>query len=291
MLTRFMTRTVFQGVLAFSLLLTVPACARAGQEPDAEAQNGPAVAMGSGRMVRGTVASVAPGKLTIKTESGDTWTAALSANTRVLKGRESVKASDAHVGDGVGAMGEVDQPSKTVHALFVSLVDAEQVKKMRDSLGRTWIVGKVTAIDELRLTILRSDKVSQVIAVDEDTSFKRGGRGMSMAMQGGDVSGPLGGGAGGFDGAGGGQGGRRGGDPGNAGSHAGESITLADVKVGDNIAGQGALKNGIFVPKELAVADPAQRRRRPGAPGAGMGSSSQISPTLPITPTNPEPKR
>ena len=275
-----MTCTVFQGLLMFSLLLPPPARAQAVQEPDSEAQNGPTVAMGAGRMVRGTVASVAPGKLTIKTESGDTWTAALTANTRVLRGRESVKASDAHVGDGIGAMGEVDQATKTVHALFVSLVDAEQVKKMRDSLGRTWIVGKVTAIDELRLTILRSDKVSQVIAVDEDTSFKRGGRGMSMAMQGGDVSGPLGGGPGG---SGGGQGGgRRGSDAGNPGSHAGESITLADVKVGDNIAGQGGLKNGIFVPKELAVADPSQRRHRQGAPDAGMDSAS---------PTTPEPKR
>ena len=32
-----------------------------------------------------------------------------------------------------------------------------------------------------------------------------------------------------------------------------ESITLLDVKVGDSVVGQGALKGGVFVPKELMV--------------------------------------
>lgn len=32
-----------------------------------------------------------------------------------------------------------------------------------------------------------------------------------------------------------------------------ESITMADIKVGDNIMGQGEVKNGIFVPKTLRV--------------------------------------
>ncbi len=30
-----------------------------------------------------------------------------------------------------------------------------------------------------------------------------------------------------------------------------ESVTLAEVKIGDFVRGQGALKNGVFVPKEL----------------------------------------
>ncbi len=50
-----------------------------------------------------------------------------------------------------------------------------------------------------------------------------------------------------------------------AGSGGGESITLADVKVGDSVVGRGALKNGVFVPTELGVMDAAamgQRRRR-----------------------------
>jgi hypothetical protein len=42
-----------------------------------------------------------------------------------------------------------------------------------------------------------------------------------------------------------------------------ESVTLAEVKVGDFVRGQGALKNGVFVPKELNA-----RRLRGGRQGA-----------------------
>ncbi len=40
-----------------------------------------------------------------------------------------------------------------------------------------------------------------------------------------------------------------------------DSVTLADIKVGDRVMGRGALKNGVFVPTELRV----------GGPGGGMG--------------------
>jgi len=246
-------------LLAMGLSWGVGANAQSGESGQ---DNAPAMAMGSGRMVRGTVTAVAGDKVTLKTESGDVFTVALSANTRVMKGRDQAKAADVHVGDGIGAMGEIDQPTKTVHALYVSVVDAEQIKKMRESLGKTWIAGKVTAIDDLKLTILRGDKVSQVITVDEDTSFKRGGRGMQAMMQG-DGAAPM---PPRGDRAGGGAG---------AGNGGGESITLADIKVGDNVAGQGSVKNGVFVPTQLSVADPTQQRRRRQA---GDGAASAAAP-------------
>jgi len=112
----------------------------------------------------------------------------------------------------------------------------------------------VTAIDmdKLQLTVLRPDGVSQVIGVDEGTSFKRGGRGMAAITSG---AGVIDGNAASGRGAG--------GAPGNG--HGGESITFADVKVGDGVVGQGAVKGGLFVPTELGVTDAAamaQRRRR-----------------------------
>jgi hypothetical protein len=246
-------------VAALGLGCGLGANAQAGGDPGQDGQ-GPAVAMGSGRMVRGTVTAVAGGKVTLKTENGDVFQVAFTANTRVMKGRDQAKVADVHVGDGIGAMGEIDPATKTVHALFVSVVDAEQVKKLRESLGKTWITGKVTAIDDLKLTILRGDKVTQVIVVDEDTSFKRGGRGMQTMLQGdGAVAMPPRG-----DRAGGGAG---------AGNAGGESITLADIKVGDNVAGQGSVKNGVFVPTQLSVADPTQQRRR-RQPGDGVPAAT-----------------
>ena len=215
------------------------------------------------RMVRGTVTSSAADGITLKTEGGDVYKVAISPNTRVMKDRQAVKLTDIKAGDGVGAMGVMDPPTKTLHALFVTVVDAEQIKKAEADLGKTYILGKVEAMDELKLTIKRPDGVSQTIAVDEGTSFRKGGRGgMGMMMT-------MGGGAG--EGAeqrpqrqGGGEGAN------------GESITLADVKVGDSVVGRGAVKGGVFVPTELRVMEPGQRGRRRGptesakapAPGA-----------------------
>ena len=214
-----------------------------------------------GQMVRGTVTAVAPDKLTMKTDAGDVYQVALSANTRLMKARQPAKVTDIKAGDGVGAMGTLDVPTKTVHALFVTVVDAEEVKKAREELGKVYITGKVTAIDELKLTVLRTDGVSQVISVDETTSFKKGGSNMQALMSGG----PVGVGAG-------------------AGA-AGESITLVDIKVGDTVAGRGGIKGGVFVPTELGVMDAAagggQRRRRPSSDGSSGAAGPGAAPAVP----------
>lgn len=278
-------------VLGASLLATVAGA----QVPDGQEINGPA-GMAGGRMVRGTVTVVAVDKLTVKTDAGDVYQVALSANTRLMKARQPVKVTDIKAGDGLGAMGVLDAPTKTVHALFVTVVDAEEVKKMREGMGKVYIAGKVTAMDDLKLTVLRTDGVSQVIEVDEGTSFKKGGRALGEMLNGGFAMGTGGGGGrqgGGQGRAGGGAGAGSGAGSGAAGAGAGaapngparagnggagESITLADVKVGDTVAGRGGLKNGVFVPTELGVVDAAamgQRRRRgagEGAAGSGMAA-------------------
>jgi hypothetical protein len=183
----------------------------------------------------------------------------VSANTRLTRERQPMKMAEITVGDGVGAMGVLDAPTKTIHAVFVGVVDAEQVRKAREGLGKIYITGKVTAVDmdALKVTVLRPDGVSQVIGVDEGTSFKRGGSGMAAMMNG---SGAV--------------------EAGSSPGAGAESITLADVKVGDRVMGKGALRNGVFVPTELGVVDAAamgQRRRRGGSGGeapVGPGASS-----------------
>ena len=265
-------------VIAFAAIPAKQVLAQTAQD---DAQQGAASFAGA-RMVRGTITAVAPDKLTVKTEEGDTYQVVLSANTRLTKDRQPVKTTDIQVGDGVGAMGELDQPTKTVHALFVGVVDAEQVKKARENMGKTYITGKVTAIDldGLKITVERPDNVSQVIGVDEQTSFKRGGRGVAMVASGAGMM-DMGGGLGRGTGAG-------AGGPGAASStnRGGESITFADLKVGDMIAGQGGLKNGVFVPTELRVINPGamgQRRRRPDGGTAGTSTSG----TTPAAAANP----
>jgi hypothetical protein len=252
-------------------VLALPATVLAQDEQDGPRQGG--VAFAGGQMVRGTVTATSADHLTVKTEAGEVYQVALSANTRLSKDRQPVKMADIKVGDAVGALGVLDAPTKTVHAVFVGVIDAEQMKKARENMGKTYITGKVTAIDmdALKLTVMRPDGVSQVIGVDEQTSFKRGGRGMAAIASGAGVI-EMGGGGGAGRGMGAGPGGTGAGAGNGSG---GESITFADMKVGDTVAGRGALKNGMFVPTELGVMDPAamgQRRRR-GADGTGSGTS------------------
>ncbi len=221
------------------------------------AQDEPPELPAGAQMVRGTVTSSTLDALTIKVESGELYKVTVTPNTRVMKARQPVKLTEIKAGDGVGAMGVMDASTKTLHAMFVTVVDAEQIKKAQADLGKTYILGEVTAMDDLKLTIKRPDGVSQTIAVDEGTSFRRGGRGMG--------------------------GGRAAGAGANAAqrppgqSEGGESITLADIKVGDSVIGRGALKAGVFVPTELRVMDRAARaRRREGASDAGTTPPSGV---------------
>jgi hypothetical protein len=143
----------------------------------------------------------------------------------------------------------MDAATKTLHAAMLFATDAAEVKKLRENLGKTYIAGKVTAIDmdNAKMTVMRPDGVSQTIGFDETTSFRRGrpGRG-GMGGGGGAAAGST-----------------------TAGVTAGESITLADVKVGDNVGGQGSVKSGVFVPTMLTVGTPGQGRRNgQGASGA-----------------------
>jgi hypothetical protein len=222
-----------------------------------------------GRLVQGTVTAVAGGQVTIKTDAGDTYVVMPGDNARVMKDREAIQISDIKPGDLVTAMGQVDSAKKTVQAMMIRDVDAATAAKAKENLGKTYITGRVTAIDadNLKITVERPDEVSQVIAVDEGTSFQRGMRGVAADIQ------AAGGMAGGFGGFGGGRGmGGRGQSGGQASAPAApESITLADIKVGDMVAATGSVKNGSFTVQKMGVMQPGPRG---GRPGAGDGGSA-----------------
>ena len=199
-------------------------------------EDGEDMRLPGGQMLRGTVTAVHGSALTLKDLSGTLYQITATDNTRVVRARQTAKFADIKVGDGLGAGGVLDAPSKTLHAAFVAVIDADEVRRAQAEFGKTYIAGKITAIDldALRLTILRIDNVKQVIAVDESTSFRRGGRdggfGSGTPAAGGDTT-------------------RKSDAP------AGESITLADIKVGDSVSGRGALKGGIFLPSELHISN------------------------------------
>jgi hypothetical protein len=234
------------GAAVFTILaggMLFPSLPARAQEPAEQGtQRGQFAGM---QRVSGEVTAISGATVTVKTSGGETLQIATTTNTRLMKGRGvTVKITDLKPGDGVMAMGNLDAPNKTLHAAFVMATDAAQLKAMKENLGKTYILGKVTAIDadNAKMTVQRLDGISQTIGFDETTSFKRGriGRGMGMGDAG----------------------------AGNDAAPAttGESITLADIKVGDNVSGTGSIKSGVFVPAQLTVAAPGQGRRREGSP-------------------------
>jgi hypothetical protein len=143
------------------------------QEGD-DGADGMGRAFGRGNGVRGTVTAAAPGSFTIRTDEGDTYQVLYSANSHLMKDRQPITAADIHVGDMLMAGGVVDAKAKTVGAVFLVDIDANQVRQAKAEFGKTWVMGKVTAIHELKITIERAnDKQTQTVAVDENTSFRK----------------------------------------------------------------------------------------------------------------------
>ena len=216
--------------------------------------------------VMGEVTAVSGATLTVKDAEGALTTIVTTDNTRVMRSAGQMgggpggerggmgnmapgKVAEVKVGDGAMAMGQMDAPNKTLHAAVLVTTDGAVLKAYKANLGKTYIAGKVTAIDldNAKLTVERPDGVAQVIAPDESTSFKRGRGG-----RGGGGMGMAGGGAAG------------------GAAPTGESITMADVKIGDNVVGEGAVKGGAFVPGNLVVSTP-RPHGTPVAPNNGAG--------------------
>ena len=259
---------------ALATMLVLPLSSLLAQQPGGDA----ARPMGRGQFagmqrVGGELTAINGSTLTVKAEdSGDSFQIVTTDNTRLMRGTggrgtrtdgggmspggggtppSPAKLADLKVGDGIMAAGQMDDAHKTLHAVMVFATDGAVLKQMRENLGKTYITGRVTAIDldNARLTIERPDHVSQTITLDENTSFRRGGGMMMRGMMGT-----------------GGRGMRREGADDSVPQPGGESITLADVKAGDMVMGQGALKNGAFVPGQLMVATP--RRAPEGQPAS-----------------------
>ena len=152
---------------------------------------------GMGRGVMGTVTEITPDHFTIKTEAGDLYTVHYSVNTRIMKGGgggggqrrgqgendmpanppQAIKASDIKVGDAIGAAGEIDANAKSVGAVVIFQIDPERAKQMREmqaNYGKTWLMGKVTAINDVKVTLQGGpDNAAHTFVADENTTFRK----------------------------------------------------------------------------------------------------------------------
>ncbi|MFP5208861.1 MAG: DUF5666 domain-containing protein [Acidobacteriota bacterium] len=145
--------------------------------------------MGAGRGVTGTVTAVATDHFTVKSYEGQTYTVNFSNNTRILKQvagsggmgmrgnpPEQIKAAEIKVGDDITAMGQLDSSAKSVGAMMIMQLDPQRAQRMRAMManyGKTWLMGKVTAIDGTKVTLMGSvDQAEHAFVADENTTFR-----------------------------------------------------------------------------------------------------------------------
>jgi len=151
--------------------------------------------MGAGRGVFGTVTEVAADHYAIKTETGDVYTVHFSANTRIMKAPQrrrgqgeaggegggnppqQIKATDIKAGDAIAARGEVDEAAKSVGAVAILQFDPEQAKRMQEmeaNFGKTWLMGKVTVVDGVKVTVQGGPgNAAHSFVADENTTFRK----------------------------------------------------------------------------------------------------------------------
>jgi len=191
--------TVSRSTLALALLLASTTLFLRAQSPQS-GQRGERGTGGFGGMmgrgVMGTVTEVASDHFTVKTESGETYTIHFSVNTRIMKGGggggfrrqqgdndapftppTSIKPTDIKVGDAIGSAGEVDAAAKSVGAVVIFQIDPDTARRMREmqaNYGKTWLMGRVTAINETQVTIQGGpDNATHTFSADENTTFRK----------------------------------------------------------------------------------------------------------------------
>lgn len=179
---------------------------------------------GGQRPLIGKITAVQDGALEITGPDGKVVTVKLTGQTEFRKDRQPAKASDFKVGDMVMVRGDENAD----HTVTARLIGARTGGVMgtgpgsgrgggmlMGTLGKDYVVGEVKAVDPPKLTVLRTDSVTQVLELNEETTLHK----------------------------------------------ARESITMADIEVGDYVVARGATQNNVFVPKGVMVMSAEQWKR------------------------------
>ncbi len=169
-----------------------------------------------GRGVLGTVTAVAGDHFSVKTETGAHTAVYFSANTRFLKQviarsagpavdcnaelemarlpgtLEPWKAAGIQSQDVIAASGEGDAAERQVGAVVIVLLDpgcAREAGKLLANYGKTWLAGRVTAVQGSRITLASAiDLGSRTLVVGAKTEVEQAGTGNKVdAVQVGDM--------------------------------------------------------------------------------------------------------
>lgn len=177
---------------------------------------------GPGRMpgdnVMGKVTAVGNGAVTVAPLNGGApVTVKVGDNTRIFKDRQPIKLSEIKVDDTVFVRGHLD--GSNMDAFMLGVVNPEMLQRFQQG-------GMPGGMQFNREDLGKKFIAGEVKAINETklTIARPDNQNQDIEV-----------------------------DENTSFRRGRESITLADIKVGDFVRGQGELKDGIFVPKELIV--------------------------------------
>jgi Domain of unknown function (DUF5666) len=232
---------------AVTMLAGISAGAQEPATPDASGGQPPQQGQGYGRgqngprPLMGKITSINAGTMVITKQDGSTVTVKVTDQTEFRKDREKASGADFKVGDTVMVRGD-ENADHTVTAKIIGTrgggpggPGGERGGQPLGTLGKDYIAGEIKGIDAPKVTVLRTDNVTQTLELNEQTSLRRGR----------------------------------------------ESITMADIKVGDHLMARGEVQNGSFVPTGVMVMNPEQWQRmqdRMAQGAAGKPAGTEAAP-------------
>jgi len=208
---------------------------------------------GNGRTVRGTVTAIAPPFVTIKTDDGGTWQVKLGPNARVIKRSGPMRGAGGGHHENSDAQQTPPEPIKItdIHAGDTLAAGGDidsAAKKVNAAFGFVIDAATVKQLQADWGVTYIAGKITALNADDAKITVQRPDGKLATVQA--DESTSF----------------RKGHD----------SITLADIKVGDTVTGRGAIKNGVFTPATIVVFDPNARR---GARNNGGDASPPATPS------------
>lgn len=147
----------------------------------------------------GKITAIHDQSVEISTLEGATVTAKITADTQFRMGRDAAKFNDFKVGDMVFVRGDENADHTWTAQLLGArpnggfgggpgaggegprVVPGGQNVRQMGVLGQDYVVGEIKSVDAPKLTILRSDNVTQTIELNEDTSLRKGRDSITMA--------------------------------------------------------------------------------------------------------------
>ena len=138
-----------------------------------------------GRMpLFGKITEIHDSSLQISNPNGETVTVKLTPQTEFRKDRQAAKRSDFKVGDVIVVRGQ-ENPDHTWTAQVIGARSANGEGRgpniQAGTLGKDYVAGEVKSVDAPKISVLRSDNVTQTIELNEDTSLRKGRDAITMA--------------------------------------------------------------------------------------------------------------